>query len=67
MKIKLGKYNEIGELIIENRTTGLQAHVGYQDKDQRVSVASAAVRMGVKEMGMQTGHRGAYNWLLSRE
>ena len=58
---------KIGELLIENRTTGSQGHVGYQDGDQRVSVTRVAVHMGVKEMGMQTGHRGAYNLPLSQE
>ena len=67
MIIKLRKYNEIGELLIENRTTGSQGQVSYQDGDQRVSVTRAAVCMGVKEMGMQTGHRGAYNWPPSQE
>ena len=46
MMIELGKYNEIGELLIDNRTTGSQGHVGYQDGDQRVSVTGAAVHMG---------------------
>jgi len=67
MIIELGKYNEIGELLIENRTTGTQGHVHYQDIDQRVSVTRAAVCMGVKETGMRTGHRGAYNRSLSWE
>ena len=61
MIIELERYNEIRELLIENRTTGLQGHVCYWDGDQRVSVTRMAVCMGVKEMGMQTGHRGAYN------
>jgi len=52
MIIELGKYNEIGELLIENRTAGSQGHVSYQDNDQRVSVTRVAVCMGVKEMGM---------------
>jgi len=67
MIIELEKYNEIGELLIENRTTGFQGHVCYQDRDWRVSVTRAAVCMGVKETGMQTGHRGAYNWSPSLE
>ena len=46
MIIELGKYNEIGELLIENRTTGFQRHVSYQDRDQRVSVTRAVVHMG---------------------
>ena len=52
MIIELGKYNEIRELLIENRTTGSQGHVSYRDGDQRVSVTRVAVCMGVKEMGM---------------
>ena len=43
MIIKLGKYNEIGELIIEKETTGLQGHVCYWDRGQRVSVSKVAV------------------------
>ena len=31
MIIELRKYNEIGELFIENRTAGSQAQVSYQD------------------------------------
>jgi len=52
MIIKLRKYNEVGELLIEMVTTGLQGHVCYQDGGQRVSVTTAAVHMGVKETGM---------------
>ena len=43
MIIKLRKYNEIRELLIENRTTGFQGHVCYWDGDQRVSVTRVAV------------------------
>ena len=52
MIIKLGKYNEIGELLIENITTGLQGQICHQDGDQRVSVTRAAVCMEVKGTGM---------------
>jgi len=52
MIIELRKYNEIRELLIDNRTTGSQGHIHYQDRGQRVSVTRAAVHMGVKEMGM---------------
>jgi len=55
------KYNEIGELLIENRTTGSQAQVIYRDEVREASVTRAAVRMGVRETGMQTGYRGACN------
>jgi len=48
MIIKLERYNEIGELIIENRTTVSQEHICYQDGGQRVSVTMAAVCMGVE-------------------
>jgi len=61
MIIELRKYNKIRELLIENRTTGSQAHVSYWDGVQEASVMRVAVCMGVKEMGMQTGHRGTYN------
>ena len=67
MIIKLEKYNEIGELLIENRTTGSQGHICYWDRDWRVSVTRAAVCMEVKGMGMQTGHRGTYNQSPSQE
>jgi len=52
MIIELGKYNEIGELPIENGTTGLQGHICYWDEGWRVSVTMVAVCMGVEEMGM---------------
>ena len=61
MIIKLGKYNQIGELLIRKRTTGLQAQVNYQDGVQEALVTMAAVHMGVKETGMQTRYRGTYN------
>jgi len=52
MIIELGKYNEIGALLIENRTAGSQGHVSYQDGDRRISVTRAAVCMGVEKVGM---------------
>ena len=61
MIIELRKYNEIGELLIGNRTTGSQVQVGYWDIVREASVTRAAVCMGVKGTEMQTGHRGAYN------
>jgi len=61
MIIELRRYNEIGELLIENRTTGLQGQVSHQDGDQRVSVTRAVVCMEEKGTGMRTGYRGAYN------
>ena len=67
MIIKLERYNKTRELLIENRTTGSQGHVHYQDGDQRAAVTRAAVCMGVKEIGMRTGHRGAYNQSPSQE
>jgi len=48
MIIELRKYNEIGELLIENRTTGSQAQVSHRDKVREASVTRAAVCMGVK-------------------
>ena len=59
MIIELGRYNEIGELLMENRTTGSQAQVSERDGFQVTSVTRAAVRMGVKEMEMRTGYKGA--------
>ena len=51
MIIELRKCNEIGELL-ENRTTGSQAQVSYQDMVWEAPVTRVAVCMGVKEMGM---------------
>ena len=48
MIIKLRKYNKIGELLIENRTTGSQAQVSYQDMVQEASVTRVAVCIRVK-------------------
>jgi len=66
MIIELRNYNGIGGLLIENRTTGSQAQLGYREGVQEVSVTRVAVHMGFKETGMSTGHRGAYNWSPSR-
>ena len=55
MIIKLRKYNEAEELLIETRTTGLQGHICYWDRDQRASVTRAAVRMGWKGQGCEQG------------
>ena len=52
MIIKLGKYNEVGELLIGNRAAESQAQVSYQDVVQEASVTRDAVCMGVKETGM---------------
>ena len=57
MIIKLERYTKVGELLLGNRTTGLQGHVCYWDRGQRVSVTTVAVSRGVKEMGMGAGHR----------
>jgi len=66
MIIKLRKYNKIRELLIENQTAGSQAQVSYRDVFWGAFVTRAAVHMGVKETGMQTGHRCTYkqppNW-----
>ena len=66
MIIELRQYNEVRELHIENRTAGSQAQVSYRGMIRKASVTKAAVRMGVTETGMRTGHRGAYNRPLSR-
>src|SRR5882724_9913805 len=58
---------KVRELLLEDGTIGLQAQVSYRDKVREVSVTRAAVCMGVEEMGMQTGHRGAYKWPPSRD
>jgi len=52
MIIELERYNEIGELLIGNRTTGFQGHVCYWDGGHRVSVTKVAVHMGMEETGM---------------
>jgi len=52
MIIKLRKYNEIGELLIGNRTTRSQVQVGYWDIVREAFVTRAAVHMGMKETGM---------------
>ena len=65
--ITLERYNEIRELLIEKRTTGLQGNVGYWDRDWRVSVIREAVHMRVNETGVRRGHRGTYNWSPSQE
>ena len=45
MIIKLRKYIEVGELLIEKGITGSQAQVIYWDRDWRVSVIRVAVCM----------------------
>ena len=52
MIIKLRKYIEVGELLIENRTTESQGYIHYRDGVQRVSVTRAAVCMEEKGTGM---------------
>jgi len=52
MIIELRKYNEIGELLIDNGTTVSQAQISYQDGVWEASVTRAAVHMGVEETGM---------------
>ena len=52
MIIELERYNKIGELFIENDTTGSWGHICYQDRGWRVSVTMAAVCIGKKETGM---------------
>ena len=46
MIIELRRYNEIGTLLIENGTIGLQAQVNYWDVVWEASVTRAAVCMG---------------------
>jgi len=43
--MELERYNEIRELLIENRTTGSQGCVCYWDGCQRVSVTMVAVHI----------------------
>ena len=54
MIIELRKYNEIGELLIGNRTTESQAQVSYWDRVREASLTRVAVCMGMKETGMHT-------------
>ena len=56
MIIEPERYNEIRVLLIGIGTTGSQGHICYWDGVWRVSI-SAAVHMGVEEMGMQTRNR----------
>jgi len=67
MIIELERYNEVGELPIENGTTGFQPHVCYWDGGWRVSVTGMAVCMDEKGKGMKIGHRDAYNQSPSQE
>jgi len=67
MIIELGKYKQISELLMENRTTGSQAQVSYQDVVREAPVTRVAVHMGVEEMGMRTGYLGTYNQPLSQD
>jgi len=46
MIIKLRKYNEAEELLIETRTAGSQAQVSYQDGVWEAPVTREAVCMG---------------------
>jgi len=55
MIIELKRYNEIGELLIENRTTGLWGHVSYLDTDQRVSGTRWLSAWGWKRWGCEQG------------
>src|SRR5882724_5360655 len=55
MIIELRKYNKIGELLIENRTAGLQAQVSYWDVVWEASVTRAAVCMGWRRQGCEQG------------
>jgi len=55
MIVELRKYNEIGELLLEIGTTGLQGQVCYWDRGWRLSVTMVAVCMGKEETGMRTG------------
>jgi len=43
------------------------AGTSYRDMGRKASVTRAAVHIGVKGMGMQTGHQGTYNRPLSRD
>jgi len=52
MIIKLERYKETRELLIENRVTGSQGHIYYQNRGQRVSVTMVAVYIGVKGTGI---------------
>ena len=57
MIFELERYNELRELLIEDRTAGSQGHICYRDGGWRVSVTMAVVCMGVEETGMQTWYR----------
>ena len=56
-----------GDLALGMDSDKSQGHICYQDGGWMVSVTMLAVCMGVKEVGMRTGHRGTYNQLPSQE
>ena len=56
MIIELERYNEVGELLIGNRTTRSQVQVIYQNGVREALVTMAAVHMGVEVMGMRKWH-----------
>ena len=66
MIIKLETYNKSENTYRDwnHRVTGIHM---LSDVYWRESVTMVAVHMGVKEIGMQTGHKGAYNWSPSQE
>ena len=61
MIIKLRKYNKVRELLIEIGTTGLQGHVCYWDRGQRVSVTMGCPHKEGED-GDANKTQGAYNW-----
>jgi len=67
MIIELRTYIEVGKLLIEKESAGLQAHVIYRGEDWRVSITRAAVHMEGKGPVRRTGYRGAYNRSPRRE
>jgi len=54
--IELERYNEIRELLIENRTTGSQGHVCYWHGGQKGSVTMAAGGEGGRDVNRSQGH-----------
>ena len=62
MIIKLRKYNEIRDLLIENGTTGSQAQVSYWDVLQEVSVTREVshINLAWNNVQLPTPHLSPY-------
>ena len=66
MIIYLERYNEIRELLIENRTTGLQGHMLSGCRPEGICNYGSCPHRGRGD-GDANKEQGTYNWPLSRE